>query len=461
MSGHTSRPLQVSYGASTDQLSNREVFPSFFRTVPSDRVQAVAMVELLQEFRWNWVAALGSDDEYGRQGLSLFSSLANTRGVCIAHEGLVPLSHATAAQGDATQTLLQQVNQSSVQVVVLFASARAARTLFSYSIRSGLSPKVWVASEAWLTSDLVMTLPGMAQMGTVLGFLQRGAPLPEFSSYVHTRLALAADPAHCASLEAEQPGLEEQVVGPRCPQCDHITPENVSADLPHHQAFAAYAAVYSVAQALHNTLLCNASGCRSRERVQPWQVRPLRAPGPRAGGAGPEPGRPRPPALSAQLLENMKNLTFRPHGLAMRFDASGNVEMGYDLKLWVWQDRKPLTLTVGAFDGSLQLQRSRMRWHTPGGEVSARPLSPAARGSLTQGQERPLAPPAGSGGPSPGPGQVHAAEQSLSPEAPVPGACVPVLTAVRGGPGAPSKRFPLLLLRLRGLQGGQLQEQLR
>lgn len=286
MSGHTSRPLQVSYGASTDQLSNREVFPSFFRTVPSDRVQAVAMVELLQEFRWNWVAALGSDDEYGRQGLSLFSSLANTRGVCIAHEGLVPLSHATAAQGDATQTLLQQVNQSSVQVVVLFASARAARTLFSYSIRSGLSPKVWVASEAWLTSDLVMTLPGMAQMGTVLGFLQRGAPLPEFSSYVHTRLALAADPAHCASLEAEQPGLEEQVVGPRCPQCDHITPENVSADLPHHQAFAAYAAVYSVAQALHNTLLCNASGCRSRERVQPWQVRPLRAPGPRAGGAG-------------------------------------------------------------------------------------------------------------------------------------------------------------------------------
>lgn len=297
MSGHLSLLLQVSYGASTEQLSNREVFPSFFRTVPSDRVQAVAMVELLQEFRWNWVAALGSDDEYGRQGLSLFSRIANTRGICIAHEGLVPLSPAPHAQADATLGLLQRVNQSSVQVVVLFASARTARTFFIYSLRCGLSPKVWVASEAWLTSDLVMTLPGMDKMGTVLGFLQRGAPMPEFSSYVQTCLALAADPAHCASLETEQPGPDEQVVGPRCSQCDHITPENVSADLQNHQAFAAYAAVYGVAQALHNTLLCNASGCPSLERVQPWQVRPLRVPGPLGAGGG-ACARPAPPTRS-------------------------------------------------------------------------------------------------------------------------------------------------------------------
>lgn len=231
------------------------------------------MVELLHTLGWNWVAAVGSDDEYGRQGLSLFSSLANARGICIAHEGLVPLPGAHGLQLGTVQELLHQVNQSSVQVVVLFSSAQAAHTLFSYSIRSRLSPKVWVASEAWLTSELVMTLPGMAQVGTVLGFLQRGAPMPDFSSYVQTCLALAADPAFCASLEAKQPGLEEHVVGPRCPQCDHISLENVSTGLLHHQTFSAYAAVYGVAQALHNTLLCNASGCPTQAPVRPWQVR--------------------------------------------------------------------------------------------------------------------------------------------------------------------------------------------
>ncbi|XP_066228075.1 taste receptor type 1 member 3 [Saccopteryx leptura] len=327
---------QVSYGASTDRLSDREAFPSFFRTVPSDRVQVAAMVELLHTLRWNWVAAVGSDDEYGRQGLSLFSSRANSWGICIAHEGLVPLPGARSLWQRSLLGLLRQVNQSSVQVVVLFSSVQAARVFFHYSIHYRLLPKVWVASEAWLTSDLVMTLPGMAQMGTVLGFLQRGAPLPDFSSYVQTRLALAADPAFCASLEAEQPDLEEHVVGPRCPQCNHISLENVSAGLLHQQTFAAYAAVYGVAQALHNTLLCNASGCPTQVSVQPWQ-----------------------------LLENMYNMSFRARGLALRFDTSGNINMDYDLKLWVWQGPMPELRNVGGFNGHLQLQLSQMCWHTP------------------------------------------------------------------------------------------------
>ncbi|KAK2506584.1 hypothetical protein MC885_003870 [Smutsia gigantea] len=341
---------QVSYGASMDRLSNREMFPSFFRTVPSDRVQVVAIVELLQALSWNWVAAVGSDDEYGRQGLSLFSSLASSRGICIAHEALVPRLRAGSLQLGAMAGVLQQVNQSSVQVVVLFSSAHAAHTLFSYSIHGRLLPKVWVASEAWLTSDLVMTLPGMSQVGSVLGFLQHGAPMPEFSSYVQTCLALAADPTFCASLDTEQPGLEDHVVGPRCPQCDHITLENVSAGLLHHQTFTAYAAVYGVAQALHNTLLCNASGCPQQESVRPWQ-----------------------------LLENMYNMSFHTRGLALRFDTSGNVDMDYDLKLWVWRDLAPELRTVGTFSGHLQLWHSRMYWHPPGNKVGPpNLLSPGA-----------------------------------------------------------------------------------
>ncbi|XP_036738585.2 taste receptor type 1 member 3 isoform X3 [Manis pentadactyla] len=383
---------QVSYGASTDRLSNRELFPSFFRTVPSDRVQAVAIVELLQALSWNWVAAVGSDDEYGRQGLSLFSSLATSRGICIAHEGLVPRLGAGSQQLGAVAGVLQQVNRSSVQVVVLFSSARAAHTLFSYSIHGRLLPKVWVASEAWLTSDLVMTLPGMSQVGSVLGFLQQGAPMPEFSSYVRTCLALAADPTFCASLDAEPPGLEEHGVGLRCPQCDHITLENVSAGLLRHQTFTAYAAVYSVAQALHNTLLCNASGCPRREPVRPWQVRawhpastcmwpgPPGVPRSDVGGVsglvtalGPSHSLPQPPH---QLLENMYNMSFRARGLALRFDTSGNVDMDYDLKLWVWRDLVPELRTVGTFSGRLQLWHSRMYWHTPGNKE---PVSQCSR----------------------------------------------------------------------------------
>ncbi|XP_045404737.1 taste receptor type 1 member 3 [Lemur catta] len=346
---------QVSYGASMDRLSTRETFPSFFRTVPSDRVQLTAMVELLQEFGWNWVAALGSDDEYGRQGLSIFSGLANAQGICIAHEGLVPLSQADGLQLGKVQDVLHQVNQSNVQVVVLFATAHAAYALFTYSISCKLSPKVWVASEPWLTSERVMALAGMAQVGTVLGFMQRGLLLPEFSDYVKTRLALAADPAFCASLSVEQPDLEEHVVGPRCPQCDHITLQNVSAELMYHRTFPAYAAVYSVAQALHNTLQCNSSGCPAREPVQPWQ-----------------------------LLENMYNMSFRARSLELQFDVNGNVDMEFDLKLWVWEQQTPKLLTVGTFHRHLQVQHGKILWHTAHNQT---PVSQCSR-QCREGQVR-------------------------------------------------------------------------
>ncbi|XP_010848527.1 PREDICTED: taste receptor type 1 member 3 [Bison bison bison] len=346
---------QVSYGATTDRLSNRETFPSFFRTVPSDRVQAIAMVELLRGLHWNWVAAVGSDDEYGRQGLGLFSSLANAKGICIAYEGLMPLPRAGGMRLGSVQSLLHQVNHSSVQVGVFFPPPKAPYSLFSYSIHYRLSPKVWVASEAWLTSSLVMTLPGMDRVGTVLGFLHQGAEMPEFRSYVQTRLARAAEPAYCASLEAGRLGLEEHVVGPRCPQCDRASPENVTDGLLYHQTFAAYAAVYSVAHALHKALLCNSSGCLAQEPVRPWQ-----------------------------LLDNMYNMSFHAYNRTLQFDTSGNVDLAYDLKLWVWRDRMPMLRTVGSFNGSLELQFSSMIWHTPGNQE---PVSQCSR-QCREGQVR-------------------------------------------------------------------------
>ncbi|XP_016285527.2 taste receptor type 1 member 3 isoform X1 [Monodelphis domestica] len=348
---------QVSYGASTDRLSSRAIFPSFFRTIPSDRVQLQAIVDLLNLFSWNWVAAVGSDDEYGRQGLSIFSSLANNRSICIAHEGTLPLPRAQNSQDlGKVESILRQINQSAVQVVVLFASEAAARILFQYCIQTKVTPKVWVASEAWLVSEQVTKLPGIQGVGTIMGFLLRGAPLPEFNDYVARCLAQAADKAFCDSLEEAFPNTEDDVVGPQCPQCDDISHENISSGLQHHQTFAVYAAVYSVAHALHLSLGCTNSGCFSNNRTRPWE-----------------------------LVSKMYNLSFRARSLTLKFDDNGNVDMIYDLKLWVWHDNMdPELLTIGSFQGDLKLNRSQIRWHSPGNQE---PVSRCSR-ECEEGQVR-------------------------------------------------------------------------
>lgn len=64
-------------------------------------------------------------------------------------------------------------------------------------------------------------------------------------------------------------------------------------------------------------------------------------------------------------------MSFHARGLALQFDASGNVDMEYDLKMWVWQRPTPRLRTVGTFNGSLWLQPSQMHWHTPGNQVPA------------------------------------------------------------------------------------------
>lgn len=45
------------------------------------------MVDLLQFYNWTWVGAIGSDDEYGRQGLATFKQEA--KGICIEFEEYV------------------------------------------------------------------------------------------------------------------------------------------------------------------------------------------------------------------------------------------------------------------------------------------------------------------------------------------------------------------------------------
>ena len=51
---------QVSYLATSKRLCNKEEFPYFFRTVPSDVYQANAIVELLMTFKWNYAVVVHS-----------------------------------------------------------------------------------------------------------------------------------------------------------------------------------------------------------------------------------------------------------------------------------------------------------------------------------------------------------------------------------------------------------------
>ena len=50
--------LQVSYGASSPALSNQELFPNFYRTIPSEIQANSARFALMNKYNWTKIATL-------------------------------------------------------------------------------------------------------------------------------------------------------------------------------------------------------------------------------------------------------------------------------------------------------------------------------------------------------------------------------------------------------------------
>ncbi|XP_022092779.1 metabotropic glutamate receptor 3-like [Acanthaster planci] len=79
----------ISYSATSNELSNKERFPYFLRTVPPDKLQARAMVDILLHYDWRYVGLLYSADTYGIHGALEVTKLAEQNDICIAFSVVV------------------------------------------------------------------------------------------------------------------------------------------------------------------------------------------------------------------------------------------------------------------------------------------------------------------------------------------------------------------------------------
>ncbi|XP_053305121.1 vomeronasal type-2 receptor 1-like [Spea bombifrons] len=84
---------QISYGATDPLLTNKQLYRSFFQTLPSDRVQFDAIVKLLKHFGWNWVGILASDDDVGERQTLELKNLGERHGVCFEFTLKMPPPH--------------------------------------------------------------------------------------------------------------------------------------------------------------------------------------------------------------------------------------------------------------------------------------------------------------------------------------------------------------------------------
>ncbi|KAG7480005.1 extracellular calcium-sensing receptor-like [Solea senegalensis] len=357
--GLYSVPL-VSYFATCSCLSDRQKFPSFFRTIPSDAFQVNAMIQILKHFGWTWAGLLINDSDYGfHAARSFHSDLGPAGGGCLAYTEIL-------SRGDdpaELRRIVDVIRKSTARVVIVFANNFIVN-LMKEVVRQNVTGLQWIVSEAWTSADVLQTPHFMPYLGGTLGIAIRRGEIPGFRDFL---LQTSPDLHHnntdgnsmvnqfwehtfqCRF--APPPAGWVETGGELCTGQEVI--ENVETDFLDvsnlRPEYNVYKAVYALAYALDDMLHCEPGRgpfsndtCAHLQRMEPWQI--------------------------MHYLEKVNFTT--TFGDRVSFDENGDALPVYDIMNWVWlPDGRTKVQIVGevkrsAFKGEeITLDEDKIFWN--------------------------------------------------------------------------------------------------
>ncbi|XP_063785769.1 extracellular calcium-sensing receptor-like [Pseudophryne corroboree] len=314
---------KVSYAATVITLSNRLLYPSFFRTASSDDKQSRALAKLVFYMGWKWVGLLSLNNDYGILGSQILKEELQNMGVCIAY-------HETFGQGTSLkkiQSIADIIVRSSAKVVIVFSRDPQINQLMELFLKRKDVDRIWLASNGWSTSPLLSITRFSHTMVGTLGFSLHEVDMPGFREFllgVHPSTSLPQDifintfweiAVGCRWPIASADGGNETVwcTGEeKLKEFSNKKYENNYLDLIFQ--YRIYNAVYAVAHALHDLIFSCAfrqeatmpGKCVDLSNIKPWQI-----------------------------FQHLKSVYFRNRmGEEIYFDANGNPPTDYDLLNW-------------------------------------------------------------------------------------------------------------------------------
>ncbi|XP_064159081.1 extracellular calcium-sensing receptor-like [Anguilla rostrata] len=372
----------VSYFATCACLGDHQKYPTFFRTVPSDAFQARAMAHMLRLFGWTWVGVVVGDDDYGMSGIQhLLEELQNSE-VCVAFSEVIPKVNLEKSIPRIAETL----RHSTAKVIITFAISTDMHVLLSEVLKQNITDKQWIATESWITANLISSTQNLASLSGTIGFALRKGNLQGLRSFL-TRLQPEAFPSDpflrefwevtfgCSWKKDSSPS---PLATPQCTGSESLdNVEGIYNDVSQLRAtYSVYKAVYAIAHAIHNMLSCQPGdgpfengGCPDVTNLQPWQI-----------------------------LHYLRTVNFTtPVGEATHFDKNGEPPAAYDIINWQVGAHGTLEFVrVGQFDsgdgshGEFDIDVKRVVWGGGQNEVPvsvcSMPCPPGTRKAVQKGK---------------------------------------------------------------------------
>ena len=137
----------VSYLATATPLSYKDKYPYFYRTVPTDSVQARVIMELLAYFNWSHVSVVYTKGVYGEQAFEALNKMANKYDVCFAKTYEIDEEWSS---GNYREMVYEMMMEIYARIIIVFTPLQEALTILKVARDMKTEGRLtWIAGEAW------------------------------------------------------------------------------------------------------------------------------------------------------------------------------------------------------------------------------------------------------------------------------------------------------------------------
>ncbi|XP_060928497.1 extracellular calcium-sensing receptor-like [Limanda limanda] len=319
---------QVSHFATCACLSNKKQYPSFFRTIPSDKYQADALAKLVKHFGWTWIGAVRSDSDYGNNGMASFLDAAHREGICVEYSESFYRNNPRSK----IQRVAEVIRRSTATVIVAFVASGDMRILLEELSREPSPPRQWLGSEGWVTDSQLLRFSLCAG---AIGIGIQQAVIPGLRDFLLDLppTKVSASPVLTEFWESEFDCRLDQSAATGESLCDG-TEDIQTLQSPYTDTSQlritnmVYKAVYAIALAIHNAVCQKTNSKRACDKLTRIEYK--------------------------QVLDELKKVSFSKNGYDVSFDANGDPVATYELVSWQRRASGSIELvTVGHYNASL------------------------------------------------------------------------------------------------------------
>lgn len=169
---------QISYGSVSVQLSDKDIYSYFFRTIAPDSYFAEALAEFSESLGWNYVSIIYSKGVYSETGAHEVRKALAKRSICVAQNLRLPRF---PEQIDYDEAIMEAASIQEANVLVLMTVDRDSRKLLTAKRRLPSARRLTIVGGWGNHGDVTEGLGHLAD-GTVTFGHQEGN-ITEFEEY--------------------------------------------------------------------------------------------------------------------------------------------------------------------------------------------------------------------------------------------------------------------------------------